>query len=82
VVVFDSSDWAERGFCKHCGTHLFYRLKEPQEYQIPVGFFGDSAAPEFGLQVFVDRKPDNYTFANDTKEMTEAQIYEMYAPKS
>ena len=81
VVVFDSSDWAERGFCKHCGTHLFYRLKEPQEYQIPVGFFGDSVAPEFELQVFVDRKPDNYTFANDTKEMTEAQIYEIYAPK-
>ena len=42
---------------------------------------GDSVAPEFGLQVFVDRKPDNYTFANDTKEVTEAEIYEMYAPK-
>lgn len=28
VGVYSSSDWAERGFCKACGTHLFYRLKE------------------------------------------------------
>lgn len=24
---FASSDWAERGFCKTCGTTLFYFLK-------------------------------------------------------
>jgi len=81
VAVFNSSKWAERGFCKKCGTHLFYRLKGSQEYQIPVGFFGDSAALEFGLQVFIDRKPEYYTFADKTKKLTEAQIYEMYAPK-
>jgi hypothetical protein len=26
--VYDSSPWAQRGFCGQCGTHLFYRLKE------------------------------------------------------
>ncbi|GEM_PF-4418387 len=26
ISVFNSSDWAERGFCKKCGSHLFYRL--------------------------------------------------------
>ena len=81
VAVFDSSAWAERGFCKRCGTHLFYRIKDSREYQVPVGLFGDSVAPRFGLQVFIDRKPDNYAFANETEEQTEAQIYEMYAPK-
>jgi len=43
--------------------------------------FGDSETLEFGLQVFIDRKPEYYTFADKTKKMTEAQIYEMYAPK-
>ena len=81
VAVFDSSEWAERGFCKKCGTHLFYRLKGQQEYQIPVGLFGDSISPVFTLQVFIDRKPEYYTFAEETEKMTEAQIYEMYAPK-
>ncbi|MGB2692135.1 MAG: GFA family protein [Thermodesulfobacteriota bacterium] len=81
VTVFDSSEWAERGFCKKCGTHLFYRLKEQQEYHLPVGLFGDSISPVFTLQVFIDRKPEYYTFAEETEKMTEAQIYEMYAPK-
>ena len=28
ISIYRSSEWAERGFCKACGTHLFYRLKE------------------------------------------------------
>ncbi len=28
ISVFKSSEWAERGFCNKCGSHLFYRLKE------------------------------------------------------
>lgn len=82
VAVFDSSKWAERGFCKSCGTHLFYRLKHSQEHQIPLGLFADKVSPAFGLQVFIDRKPPCYTFADKTEELTEAQVYEMYAPKS
>ena len=81
VTVFDSSPWAERGFCSRCGTHLFYRLKESREHQVPVGLFGDAICPEFALQVFIDRKPENYRFAEETKELTEAEIYEMYAPQ-
>ncbi|NIT13149.1 MAG: GFA family protein, partial [Candidatus Dadabacteria bacterium] len=26
ITVYDSSSWAERGFCSGCGSHLFYRL--------------------------------------------------------
>ena len=81
VSIYNSSEWAERAFCKNCGTHLFYRLKQNQEHMVPVGFFGDSISPEFGLQVFIDKKPEFYSFSNQTKELTEAQIFEMYAPK-
>ena len=82
LTIFDSSKWAERGFCKRCGTHLFYRVKEPRLYKVPVGLFGDSIEPSFGLQVFIDRKPESYTFVQQTKELTEAQIWEMYGPAS
>ena len=81
VAVYNSSQWAERGFCKKCGTHLFYRLKEPTKYFLPVGLFGDSVSPVFTHQVFIDMKPDNYRFAEDTKDFTEAQVFEMFAPK-
>ena len=82
VAVFDSSQWAERGFCKRCGTHLFYRLKHNQEHNVPLGLFDDAASPAFYLQYFIDKKPAYYTFADKTEEMTEAQIFEKYAPRS
>jgi len=80
-TVYNSSDWAERGFCKKCGSHLFYRLKEISEHQIPAGLFDNQEGFNFDLQVFTDRKPSFYSFANKTNEMTEAQVIEKYAPE-
>src|SRR5690554_2359711 len=42
VRIYASSDWAERGFCSQCGTHLFYRLRQDEFYALPVGLFEDS----------------------------------------
>jgi len=39
VKTFNSSEWAERGFCSQCGTHLFYRLKGKDHYYLPAGLF-------------------------------------------
>ena len=80
ISVYNSSDWAERGFCNKCGSHLFYRLKQTNEHQIPVGLFDRQADFNFNLQVFVDKKPSFYSFANKTREMTEAEVIEMFAP--
>ena len=81
ITVYDSSEWAERGFCKKCGSHLFYRLKEVKDHQIPAGLFDNQESFYFDLQVFIDRKPSFYSFANKTNEMTEAEVIEKYAPK-
>lgn len=81
ISVYDSSEWAERGFCKKCGSHLFYKLKDLNEYQMPVGLFDSQEDLHLNLQVFIDKKPSFYSFANQTKEMTEAEVLEKYAPK-
>ncbi|MCW8999161.1 MAG: GFA family protein, partial [Kangiellaceae bacterium] len=39
ITCFDSSEWAERGFCKKCGTHLFYRLKQSNQHILPIDIF-------------------------------------------
>ncbi|NEQ48089.1 MAG: GFA family protein [Leptolyngbya sp. SIOISBB] len=80
ITVYDSSAWAERGFCNKCGSHLFYRLKESNHYMVPVGLLDDQASFVFDSQVFIDKKPAFYSFANETNDMTEAEIFEMYAP--
>lgn len=80
ITVYESSAWAERGFCKRCGTHLFYRLKHNQNYSVPIGLFDDSEGVEFDHQIFIDRKPDYYTFADTTTNMTQAEVFAKFAP--
>ena len=47
VSRYDSSEWAERGFCSRCGSNLFYRLKEADQYIVCTGAFDDES--EFEL---------------------------------
>jgi len=79
ISVFNSSDWAERGFCNKCGSHLFYRLKERKQYIIPMGLFDDQETFVFNDQLFIDKKPSFYSFANKTNDMTEAEVLDKYA---
>ncbi|WP_432473542.1 GFA family protein [Amphritea sp. HPY] len=78
VTVYDSSEWAERGFCANCGTHLFYRLKQSQQYIMPVGLFNIEGLV-FDHQVFIDEKPEYYRFANETKNMTGAEVFAAFS---
>lgn len=78
VGVYGSSGWAERGFCKHCGTHLFYRLKGGEHYAVPVGLIEGELPWHFKEQIFIDRKPGWYDFANETSDMTEAEVFAKY----
>lgn len=78
VKVYDSSDWAERGFCGHCGTHLFYRLKNGKLWSVPLGVLNDPSDFKFTTQIYVDNKPEFYSFAEETKMMTEADVLKAF----
>jgi len=78
VKVYASSDWAERGFCRQCGTHLFYRFKANGKYAVPIGLFEEDKHLEFTHQVFVDERPSYYNFSNDTKDMTGPELIAKY----
>lgn len=80
IGVFNSSDWAERGFCKNCGTHLFYRLKDSNQYIMPVGIFEDNEKFVFDHQIFIDEKPEYYCFSDKTHKMTGAEFFAKYSP--
>lgn len=79
LSVYDSSEWAERGFCAKCGTHLFYRLKEANQYIMPAGLLDIKEALTMDHQIFIDEKPDFYCFANETKNMTGAEVFEQFS---
>ena len=82
IGVYQSSEWAERGFCKKCGSHLFYKVKQNNQYIIPVGIFEHCEGLIFDHQVFIEEKPEYYCFANETKNLTGAEVFAQFAPPS
>ena len=79
VKAYRSSDWAERGFCIECGTHLYYHLLPVDDYILSAGLFAESAGFTFKRQIFVDKKPANYSFADSTEQLTEAQVFAQFS---
>jgi hypothetical protein len=78
--LYRSSDWAERGYCKACGTPLFYRLIEPGLHFVSLEAFDDKADFLFASQIFIDEKPAHYAFANETATLTGAEVFAAFAP--
>ena len=81
ITAYRSSDWAERAFCNKCGSNLYYKLLGNGEYMLSAGLLEDQGGMELINQVFVDEKPDYYDLANETNEMTGAEVFAYYAPK-
>ena len=81
MSIYESSEWAQRGFCSKCGSHLFYLLKDGGRYFVPVGLFDSEEQFQFEHQIFIDKKPSFYSFANVTNNMTEEEVFALYAPK-
>jgi hypothetical protein len=79
IGVYPSSEWAERGFCKHCGSPLFCRQKSDGAYYLPAGLLDDAEGLTLTSEIFIDRKPSWYSFAEKTNRMTEAEVMAMYA---
>lgn len=82
ISVYKSSEWAERHFCSKCGSTLWYKFVSSNEHFVSAGVFDDTTGFKFQHQIFVDEKPDFYTFSNETKNMTGAEVIAAFAPPS
>ena len=78
LVWYASSDQGERGFCRHCGSTLFWR--EPgvgRDWAVSMGTLDATNDGEHGQQIsqhiWVDDKPGFYDFADDAPRLTAAQ---------
>ena len=77
IATLKSSDWAERGWCRRCGSGLFWRMTEENEFSattdIPLGLFDDANGFRAGHEIFIDHKPDSFEFADlGQKKLTRA----------
>ena len=80
--VYRSSDWGERGFCKICGSSLFWRTQDGTTHSaVSAQAVTDLDAPKFNSEIFIDQKPSYYSFAEPTNKMTGAEVFAIFAPK-
>jgi len=81
---YDSSEWAERGFCRRCGAAMFYRLKQaPEDISVGAGSLDDPSAVD-GIKnhIFVDEKPAFYEFADESPRLTGAEVIALFNAQS
>ena len=78
---YKGSGWAERVFCKECGSSLMWQTQDGQHQNVSIQAFEDPSQFKLEKQIFIDRKPSNYDLANETAMMTEAEVFAMFAPQ-
>lgn len=80
--TIQSSAWAERAFCKKCGSSLFYRVTAEGKYQgltsVAVGALDDQTGITITRETFIDKKPECYALEGDRERVTEAQVFAMF----
>ena len=83
LVTYASSPWAERAFCKTCGSSLWYRVTAPGPHAgnlyVGLGTVEDTAGLPLKREIFVDRKPEAYSFGDPTVQLTEAEVMAQFS---
>ena len=64
LAIYDSSAWAMRGYCRECGTNLFYLLK-PDTHIMNIGGFEDPNVFVLDGEIFHDDRCSVYALAGD-----------------
>ncbi|WP_108659680.1 GFA family protein [Acuticoccus kandeliae] len=75
--VYNSSEWADRTYCQKCGTSLAYRLKGQDMAFVGAYTFDPPLDMPLKGEVFIDEKPADYSFADDTQKITGPELFAM-----
>jgi len=65
---FASSDFAKRGFCKFCGSSLFYRMNDEAGIAIAAGCLTPPTGLTITKHIFVADKGDYYEITDDAPQ--------------
>ncbi|MFT6450748.1 MAG: hypothetical protein ACJA06_000228 [Halocynthiibacter sp.] len=69
LTWFQSSDWAQRGFCAACGSSLFWEMKSEGEISIAAGSLDGQTRLSIASHIFVTDKGDYYEIEPGPKQI-------------
>lgn len=84
IAKRQTSSWAERAWCRECGTGLWFKVtlegKYSGETELPIGLFDDPSGFEMSSEIFIDHKPDSFAYAGEGRKlMTRAECAEKFS---
>ena len=65
LAWYASSDFAKRGFCKFCGSSLFYRINDAEDVGIAAGCIEDPQGLFLAKHIFTKDKGQYYDIADN-----------------
>ncbi len=84
IATLQSSDWAERAWCRRCGSALYFHFTLNEDMaawtEVPIGLFDDPSAFEITSEIYIDEKPHSFAFegADRRKQMTRAECVKKF----
>lgn len=84
IATCQTSGWAERAWCRECGSGLWFRVTVPGDhsgdFELPIGLFDDAGGMVMSSEIYIDEKPDSYAFAGEGRKlMTRADCVAKFA---
>ena len=81
LLVYRSSEWAERVSCGTCGGGLAWRMAAGSMANVPLSVFEPPLGLPLTHEIYIDEKPSGYAFAGNTHKMTGAEVEAAFAGK-
>lgn len=73
ITWYRSSSAARRGFCRHCGSALFWKADDLDYTSILAGTFDGPTGLEPGYHIFCADKGDFYSIGDDLPRFAESR---------
>jgi len=70
LTWFRASDFASRGFCKHCGSLLFWKKDDTDYTSVMAGCIDGPTEQPLIKHIFVDEKGDYYELNDDVQKFS------------
>lgn len=70
LTWYQSSDYAERGFCRECGSSLFWRMKGRDSLSVFVGCLDGELDLPVLMHIFVEGKKEYYKITDKIRQFS------------
>lgn len=82
IARYQSSEWAERAWCKECGSNLWYQVTFEGPYSgalhMPYGLLDDTSGLSINREIYVDEKADCLELAGQRERLDTAQTLALF----